>query len=66
MTAPRKLDGVTLKPRVKILPRRKIDIAAPEGKRDIRDILRRVIEHLTIVSFSKRSQGNTRAIPVGL
>ncbi|MFP6562376.1 hypothetical protein WJ542_29350 [Paraburkholderia sp. B3] len=44
MTAPRKLDGVTLKPRVKIRPRRKIDIAAPEGKRDTRDILRQVVE----------------------
>jgi hypothetical protein len=44
MTAPRKLDGITLKPRVKIRPRRKINIATQEGKQEARDILRQVIE----------------------
>jgi hypothetical protein len=44
MTAPRKLAGVTLKPRVKIRPWRKNDIATPEDKPDTRDILRQVIE----------------------
>ena len=44
MTAPRKLYGVTLKPRVKILPRRKIDVTIPEVTQPPRDILRQVVE----------------------
>jgi hypothetical protein len=44
MTAPRKLYGVSLKPRAKIPPRRKIDTPTPEGKQEARDILRQVVE----------------------
>lgn len=44
MTAPRKLYGVTLKPRVKIPPERRIDMTVPEVKQQPRDILRQVVE----------------------
>ncbi len=44
MTAPRKVYGIFLKPRVRIAPRKKVDMATPEGKQEARDILRQVIE----------------------
>jgi hypothetical protein len=44
MTAPRKLHGVALKPRVKIPPRRKMAPANPDSNEESFDILRKVIE----------------------
>jgi hypothetical protein len=44
MTAPRKLYGVVLKPRVKIPPRKKIAPASPEASEESFVILRKVIQ----------------------
>jgi hypothetical protein len=44
MTAPRKLYGVVLKPRVKIPAREKMAPASPEHSEESFDILRKVVE----------------------
>jgi hypothetical protein len=44
MTAPRKLVGVVLKPRVKIPPRKKMAPTRPEASEELFEILRKVIE----------------------
>ena len=44
MTAPRKLDGIALKPRAKIPLRRKSNLVSPETKQESFDILRKVVE----------------------
>jgi hypothetical protein len=50
MTAPRKLYGMTLKPRTKAPPRKVIDVLATVGRPDVLEAVRRVLaEHRGVV-----------------